>query len=621
MQPNPRKKSKGRWGLRAVLVCLIAAQVLAVGSCGRKNDTPQETSGVSDITDGTDRTQEVTSAPKPPREPEQIQNFGKIDYTAGEGLLWNGIRLPEEWPPRDVDPMRESAPDIPYLIPTAEGGTKPDVIDITVGRQLFVDSFLIASTDLKTVYHHAQKYEGNPVLKPGTLEEISGSWGVGCSSGGIWYDMQDGIYKMWYDVPFNRMLGYAESEDGIHWKRVKVDESGTNIVLGEALKNGTCSVLIDYFCDPSEKYKMLVHSLNNEVTDTEGYETISGGIDDHSYASTLYVSADGIHWAQKGGVSKSLSGDMTTAYFDAFRGKWINSLRTYAMTKTKGTLFKGRVRYYAEHDSFEDLLNWRQEDAVFWMKCDNLDPIDAGSGKIPQVYNFNAIAYESLMLGTFTIWRGPENNVIEKTGNPKKNELLMSYSRDGFWFDRPDRTAFIGVGADGDFDKGYLFASVGSIIVHDDLLYIYYSGFSGYNGTTKNAHGNQAIGLATIRRDGFASLDGSGSVTTGKLTVNGDKKYLFVNIDAPEQSFRAEILDENGQVMEGYSMADCIAVGGDDTCLQLTWRNGKDLSCLNGKVFSIRFSMEGNGSFYSFWLSDSLRGESGGAVAAGYAGK
>lgn len=109
-------------------------------------------------------------------------------------------------------------------------------------------------------------------------------------------------------------------------------------------------------------------------------------------------------------------------------------------------------------------------------------------------------------------------------------------------------------------------------------------------------------------------------MTTGKLTVNGDKKYLFVNINAPEQSFRAEILDENGLVMEGYSMADCIAVGGDDTCLQLTWRNGKDLSCLSGKVFSIRFSMEGNGSFYSFWLSDSLRGESVGAVAAGYAG-
>ena len=161
---------------------------------------------------------------------------------------------------------------------------------------------------------------------------------------------------------------------------------------------------------------------------------------------------------------------------------------------------------------------------------------------------------------------------------------------------------------------------MGGIIVRDDLLYIYYSGFSGYCGINKNAHANQQIGLATIRRDGFASLDGTGTVLTQKLTVNQNKKYLFVNIDAPAGCFQAEILDADGNVVEGFSMNDCIAVGGDDTCKQITWRNGKDLSFLNGTEFRIRFSMEENGSFYAFWLSDSLNGESGGAVAAGYAG-
>jgi hypothetical protein len=200
----------------------------------------------------------------------------------------------------------------------------------------------------------------------------------------------------------------------------------------------------------------------------------------------------------------------------------------------------------------------------------------------------------------------------------------MTYSRDGFHFDIPDRTSFIAASRyDGTWDRGYLWTVPASMIVHDDEIWFYYSGFRGYAtpGTSKtnpNAHGGQQIGIAVLRRDGFASMEGTGELLTRKLTVDDYKKYLFVNIDAPADSFKAEILDANGQVVEGYSMADCVAVGGDDTRLMVTWRNGKDLSFLNGTEFQIRFSMEQEGDFYAFWLSDSENGESGGAVGCGY---
>ena len=611
-------------------LCRITAALLVIltlfsASCRNPpGPTDPDITGAADSSGSTSGEAENTTTPEDEEKkpPMNIENYGIIDYQAGEGLLYNGIRLPEDWPPKDVDPMTDEVVTVPYLLSAEEGGYRPEVIDITVGRQLFVDNFLIASTDLNTVYHTAEKYEGNPILSPATTDELRGDWGVGLSAGGVWYDMQDQKYKMWYDIAFNWGLGYAESDDGIHWTRVNCTVDGNNVLFDNVLKNGTCSVFIDYEADPSEKYKLFMQSFNNhEDSLNDGVDrwVPANSKDENNYAHTLYTSADGIHWTQVGGYSDGVCGDATTAFYNAFTHKWVNSLRTYADTYYQGQVRTGRVRYYAEHDSFLGLLKWTVEQAVFWLKCDSADPVDPASGVAPQMYNFNAIAYESIMFGAWQIWRGPENNIVVESGNPKITEIIASYSRDGFYFDRPDRTPFISASrTDGTWDKGYVFCSPGALIVHDDEIYIYYSAFSGYKGNEKCGHGNQQIGLAVIRRDGFASMEGKGELLTRTLTVNNDKKYLFVNIDAPEGSFRAEILDADGNVVEGFSMADCVAVGGDDTRKMITWKNGRDLSFLNGTEFRIRFSMEEEGKFYAFWLSDSENGESGGAVGAGY---
>src|SRR3954470_17209823 len=74
---------------------------------------------------------------------------------------YNGIRLPRPWPPN-----RPSLPDHviqpPYLV------APPDVIPIDVGRQLFVDDFLIEETTLSRTFHQAEYYTGNPILFPNT---------------------------------------------------------------------------------------------------------------------------------------------------------------------------------------------------------------------------------------------------------------------------------------------------------------------------------------------------------------------------------------------------------------------------------------------------------------------
>ena len=76
---------------------------------------------------------------------------------AGSGeVLYNGIELPAECPPRNRAWSMEPIGRPSYVV------SPPAVIPIDIGRQLFVDDFLIEKTSLKRSFHVAEPYPGNP---------------------------------------------------------------------------------------------------------------------------------------------------------------------------------------------------------------------------------------------------------------------------------------------------------------------------------------------------------------------------------------------------------------------------------------------------------------------------
>lgn len=83
-----------------------------------------------------------------------------LAVSAQNKKLHNGIVYPEQWPPRYEEPAVAQDMPVPYL------KEKPAVIPVNLGRQLFVDNFLIAETDLQPIYHTPNFYPQNPVLEP-----------------------------------------------------------------------------------------------------------------------------------------------------------------------------------------------------------------------------------------------------------------------------------------------------------------------------------------------------------------------------------------------------------------------------------------------------------------------
>jgi hypothetical protein len=456
------------------------------------------------------------------------------------------------------------------------------VIPIDVGRQLLVDDFLIERTDLKRTYHAATYWPTNPVLKPDRPWETKTQPNP-CAmvfSDGVWYDPQDGLFKMWYMAGYVAGTAYATSKDGIHWEKPQLDVfPGTNLVQ-QGWRDSSTVWLDHAAADPRARFKMALYTGDR---------------------LSLTTSPDGIHWSQP--VRSGPTGDRTTFLYNPFRKRWVYGLRIDAAGF-------GRARNYWEAEDFVKDANWSPGQSALWVGADRADPQREDLKTPCQLYNLDCAAYESLLLGLFSIWRGQPKD------RAKPNEVCLGFSRDGFHWYRPDRRPFIPVSdKQGDWNWCNVQSAGGACLVVGDKLYFYVSGRAGVPGSTSS--GACSTGLATLRRDGFASLDAGeveGSLTTRPVHFQG--RYLFVNADANKGTLRAEILDPDGRVIPPFTRDNCIPLSKDTTLGRIRWKQSDEIGKLAGRPVRFRFHLT-KGNLYAFWVSPDPSGASYGCVAAG----
>ncbi len=450
-----------------------------------------------------------------------------------------------------------------YLSASAEA----QLLDIGLQKQLLVDDHVIARKK------HVTRTLGQPVKENNGLPIVTDTWFYGT----VLHD--EGKFKMWSrrDAPEGRSYEYAESVDGLHF--VKIAD-----VTGIREEAHSFAVSIDpHETDPAHRYK--------------------AAYDAPRVMAGIAHSADGIHWTPYN------NGEPVTyrAADTANQILWDEDARTYRLyTRTDFGAMGGAgeirgSRGMVNPDVKAGPTNWTT--VREWM----FDREGKSESDRRQVYGLTDWIYCGVHFGLMSVFEWPLDVSEGPTDLIKRHErdimnFYIATSRDGDDWDLSwvyAEKPIIPRGGDGAFDKDIILPS-STIVTHNDRHWLYYGGANERHGTKKVTFPrDQAIGVATLRLDGFVSLQAGEKpavLLTKPFRLEGDR--LLINVDASQGEMSVEVLDENGKPMAGYSgRAAAVFRKVDDLRLSPQW--SKPLSNLKGSVVRLRFHLT-RAALYSF---------------------
>ena len=491
----------------------------------------------------------------------------------------------------------------------APPGLFADVNDSTVGdaviidgTQLFIDQHLIAELKgARRVLNRPTKHTANPLFVPDRPWEE----GVFYANGTVIHDDDEGLFKMWHHVwvPDPDRKGshigrcdYATSTDGIRWEKPAINPDGnTNIVSVPPHKafSGQGVFKDPNATDPRRQYKML---YNDQPDGTAA--TLSTG---------AAYSPDGIHWtAEPANPTIPFSDTQACPYWDDRIGRYVAYLR-FGPPNTRAI---SRIES-------PDFVHWSPKITTFHQRSAKLDrPFQT------KLYGMRVMPYGNVYIGLLTAYHG---ETIQPIPDDKlwmdKSDVQLAYSRNGVtwlrvggegaiphaalqddrdWAAEFERATFIPYGEHKvDWDWGQIYPYQAPLVVGDEIRF-YYTGigsrhWASYHGDPEPLP--SGVGLATLRLDGFVSVEGTGTLTTRALVFLGDT--LEVNADAGGGAIRVEALDADGNAIGGFATDACAPLTSDSLRHVLTWNGSDDCHLIQGRPIRLRFHLE-NARLFSF---------------------
>jgi len=489
-------------------------------------------------------------------------------------------------------------------------GLFKDVNDTTVGgarlirgTQLFIDDWLIESLEgVRRQLNQPTKHKRNPVLvKDKPWEEGAPGYGT------VHYDPKAKQFTMWYQtwkkVPEGSRsegnLCLATSKDGVTWSKPIIDKKGkTNMVQAPKVTGFQCAGI---FRDPSEKdparrYKMLFSCAPDGTAKT--------------WMTSVGFSPDGIHWTAAKPLPLIPFSDTQICPF------WDHRSRRYIAILRFGP---PNTRLVSRTES-EDFLNWSPKVTVF--RQTRRDDVQA-----TQFYQMAPMPYANGYIGLIGAYHNESLKPIpaDKPWTDRQ-DLQLAYSRDSVtwfrvggsgavsnaslnrkqdWSRQAKAATFLPYGKmNKDWDWGYItpYYTPEPIIVNDQI-HFFYSGSNAkhwwtWTGDPPKKDPNakpptKGVGLATLRRDGFVSINADekgGTMTTRALLFLGDG--LVLNADAKGGQITVEALDADGKPIPGFGLEASQPLTTDSIRHSLAWKGHKDLHQLQGKPIRLRFHMK-----------------------------
>ncbi|MDA0589859.1 MAG: hypothetical protein O3C17_17800 [Planctomycetota bacterium] len=469
------------------------------------------------------------------------------------------------------------------------------------GKQLFIDDYVIGELQgVQKTLNQPVKHPQNPVLKRDRPSD-----GFATDYGTVVFDPKDRRFKMWYQIlqgtakegaSHQYLVGYATSADGIHWEKPITNQQADNnhIVMEppERFLGGPGVMIDDRDENPQRRFKMM-YVANPEAKPS-------------SLSTRIAYSADGIHWKQEPANPVIPFSDTQIApYWDQRLGRYVAHLR----------FGPPNTRVVSRIES-ADFLHWSPKVTV--LRKTKLDaPLST------EFYTMTGVPYEGVYIGLLNTYNYETISPIpaDKQWWDRVNNQLV-FSRNGVtwqrvvkngvispselkddrdWKREAEQATFLPYGTTDDaWDWGQVYPHHPPLVVGDEIRFYY--------GGTRNRHWlnyhpepiNSGVGLATLRLDGFVSVNAGvepGTLTTKPLVFFGDT--LEINANAEEGSLTVEALDVEGKVIEGFGAADCTPIITDSVRHVVKWKGNADCHLLQARPIKLQFHLK-NAKLYAF---------------------
>jgi pimeloyl-ACP methyl ester carboxylesterase len=509
--------------------------------------------------------------------------------------------------------------------------------DGTAGTLLFVDDHeVLYRSGTVRVFHPASLHSGNPVIKEDRPWEMAIGW---CS---ILRQPETGKYRLWYqayaggrDSRKTRkcVVCYAESEDGFTFSKPELglhdfhserDGRGlltnTNIVLlgndgyGDRYAN---SVLYEpHDPDPARRYKMLYTDFSKDESGREwpafhAAFSSDGLVWTNAPENPLLRTAYGGRALQPPFVDEDIYSEVWDERKKFTRKTWRIPL---SLSDTADVFFDPVRKVYAVYGKTwlqgpNGGLAWKHgmarsesSDFLHWSKPQILATPDDHDDRHLEFHTSPVFFHQGVYFCLNQIMRARGERVGAKA-DLMHVELMIS--RDGLRWERPFRDTPFFASSDQPFSSGGIFTNSTPVILDDEIRFYYGAYHSGATGGGKgltDPSQQSGIGVATIPLDRFAGikplaisdqstlkkpLEHIGQVTL-KPRRWRDLHSLSINARVdPGGSLHAEILNEDGYRIRGFSKEDAIPLTGDSLHHEVSWKS-KTVAELPPGSYSLR---------------------------------
>jgi len=439
----------------------------------------------------------------------------------------------------------------------AQPGNKSVTEPVNIGSrlELFVDSLLIENLNGVELCLHS------PVRLP-----LPGS----PVKGGYMTVIKDGdLYRAYYRIIDENVAGektdgttaeytcYAESKDGHEWTFPNLGiykVNGTknnNVILAEI------SPFTHNFCPFLD--------TRPGVEEKERYKALAGTKKSGLHA---FISADGIHW-EKSGTEPVI----TFGYFDS------QNVSFWSETEQKYVCY---FRIFIEvpgEKKIRSISRTTSTDFKNWTEPVAMNPNLPGENLYTsQTHPYFRAPHIYIALPTRFQYGMVAGKPVK--GNLGSTDVLFMSSRAGSTsYDRLFLEAFIRPGIDpAGWEDRANYMALNVVPTSPEEMSIYHK--DGYR--------------YVLRTDGFVSVRAGfkgGEMLTKSLIFSGNE--LIINYSTSTGGMiQVEIQEEDGTPVQGFRLADCIEMIGDEIEGKVCWKESQDLEKLAGKPVRLRFVMK-----------------------------